>query len=182
MGAAGLWAGRPSWRGPAKWCVGVSDISMHTGRGNPGVDMLLGGCSWFCRYGVDIAGWRRASSNSSGHGGYGAAVAGRGRLSPLSSSCPVIRTPCRKVSPSCHEIPISRAQRPTTPAGYEGAVRSPHANMLWSLHDPPASGSPIVTGHQMPPLDYGTACASHRRQPECWYCPGPGLSADPARS
>ena len=39
MGAAGLWAGRPSWRGPAKWCAGVSDISMHTGRGNPGVDL-----------------------------------------------------------------------------------------------------------------------------------------------
>ena len=111
MGAAGLWAGRPSWRGPAKWCVGVSDISMHTGRGNPGVDMPLGGCSWLCWYGVDIAGWRRASSSSSGHGGYGAAVAGRGRLSPMSSFCPVIRTPCRKVSPSCHEIPISRARR-----------------------------------------------------------------------
>ena len=54
---------------------------------------------------------RRASSSSSGHGGYGAAVAGRGRLSPMSSLCPVIRTPCRKVSPSCHEIPISRARR-----------------------------------------------------------------------
>ena len=36
MGAAGLWVGRPSWRGPAKLCVGVSDISIHTGRGNPG--------------------------------------------------------------------------------------------------------------------------------------------------
>ena len=29
MGAAGLWAGRPSWRGAAKWGAGVSDISMH---------------------------------------------------------------------------------------------------------------------------------------------------------
>ena len=111
MCAASLWVGRPSWRGPAKLCVGVSDISMHTGRGNPGVDMPLGGCSWFCWYGVDIAGWRRASSSSFGHGGYGAALAGRGRLSSLSSFCPVIRTPCINVSPSCHEIPISRARR-----------------------------------------------------------------------
>ena len=100
MGAAGLWAGRPSWRGPAKWCAGVSDISIH-----------LYTCSWLCWYGVDIAGWRRASSSSSGHSGYGAAVAGRGRLSPMSSLCPVIRTPCKKVSPSCHEIPISRTRR-----------------------------------------------------------------------
>ena len=163
--------GRPSWRGPAKWCAGVSDISMHTGRGNPGVDMPLGGCSWLCWYGVDIAGWRRAFSSSSGHGGYGATVAGRGRLSPMSSSCPVIRTPCRKVSPSCHEIPISRARRlppaSNTLAGYEGAVRSPHVRTLWSLLGPPASGSPIVTSHQTPPLDYGTAGANHRRQPEC---------------
>ena len=121
--------------------------SDHTGRGNPGVDMPLGGCSWLCSYGVDITGWRRASSISSGHGGYGAAVAGRGRLSSLSSFCPVIRT--------------------TTPAGYEGVVRSPHASKLWSPPGPLAPGSLNVTSHQTPLPDYGTACTNHRRQPEC---------------
>ena len=45
------------------------------------------------------------------HGGYGAAVAGRRWLSSMSSFCPIIRTPWRKVSPSCHIIPISRARR-----------------------------------------------------------------------
>ena len=88
--------------------------------------------------------------------------------SPVVDGCP----PCRPSVPlsghhaersrrpatrSQYPVPGGCLQRLTTLAGYEGAVRSPHASMLWSLLGPPASGSPIVTSHQTPPLDYGTA-------------------------
>ena len=42
IGADGRWLGRPSW--PVRY-VGVSDISMHTGRGGRGVDIPHEGCS-----------------------------------------------------------------------------------------------------------------------------------------
>ena len=36
------------WDVLVKWCAGVSDISMHTGRGNPGVDVSPDRCSRLC--------------------------------------------------------------------------------------------------------------------------------------
>ena len=118
-------------------------------------------------------------------------TAGMVLLSPVVDGCPPCRPSVllsghhaersrRPATRSRYPVPGGCLQRPTTLAGYEGAVRSTHVSMLWSLLGPPASGSPIVTSHQTPPLDYGTACANHRRQPEC--CPGPGPSIDPARS
>ena len=62
IGAAGRWLGRPSW---LVRCVGVSDISMHTGRGGRGVDIPHEGCSHTGGYGVDVAGRCRVSSRSS---------------------------------------------------------------------------------------------------------------------
>ena len=88
IGATGRWFGRPSW---AVRCVGVSDISMHTGRGGLGVDIPYEGCSRT--------------------GGYGVDVAGRCRVSSMSSSGPATRTPWRKVSLPCHVIPMSVARR-----------------------------------------------------------------------
>ena len=70
IGAAGRWLGRPSW--PVQ-CVGVSDISIHTGRGVRGVDIPHEGCSRT--------------------GGYGVDVAGRCHVSSMSSSGPATRTP-----------------------------------------------------------------------------------------
>ena len=171
-----------TWSGEVVcWCV----RHLYT-RGNPGVNMPLGGCSWLCWYGVDIAGWRRASSSSSGHGGYGAAVAGRGRLSPMSSLCPVIRTPCRKVSPSCHEIPISRARRLPPASNNSCRIRGcgPVSSCAYALVSSRSSRVWLTNRDKSPnaTLDYGTAGANHRRQPECWYCPGPGPSIDLARS
>ena len=55
---AGRWLGRPSW--PVR-CVGISDISMHTGCGVRGVDTPHEGCSRTGGYGVDVAGWCRVS-------------------------------------------------------------------------------------------------------------------------
>ena len=53
IGDAGRWLGLPSW--PVR-CVGVSDISIHTGRVGRGVDISHEGCSRPGGYGVDIAG------------------------------------------------------------------------------------------------------------------------------
>ena len=64
-------------------------------------------------------------------------VAGRRRLFSMSSFCPVIRTPCRKVSPSCHVMPISRARRLPPPSNNSGRIRwcglvSSHVSALLS--------------------------------------------------
>ena len=120
-------------------------------------------------------------------------TAGMVPLSPVVDGCP----PCRPSVPlsghhaersrrpamrSQYPVPGGYPRRPTTLAGYEGVVRSPRVHTLWSLLGLPASGSPIMTSHQTLPLDYGTAGANHRRQPECSCCQGLGPSTYPARS
>ena len=70
----------------------------------------------------------------------------------------------------------------TTLVRYEGAAWSPPVHTLWFLPGPPLSASPVATSRQMPPLDYGTAGANHRRQPECSYCQGRGQPTYPVRS
>ena len=162
MGVAGLWAGRPSWRGPAKWCAGVSDISIHTGRRKSRrrrvsrrVSVtLLTRCRhhrlatsvlqflWTRRV------WCRCRRSSM-------VIL---HVVPLSRYPDTMKKRYRRPATwSRYPVPGGYLWRLTTLAGYEGAVRSPHVHTLWFLPGPPASASPVVTSRQALPLDYGTA-------------------------
>ena len=169
MGAAGRWLGRPSW--PVRW-VGVSDISIHTGRGNRGVDMSHDGCSRPGGYGVDIAGRWRVSSMSSRPGGYGVDIAGRWRVSSMSSLGPATRTPWRKVSPPCHVIPMSSARRLPLPSMRSGRIRGygclVSSRGCWYCR--PSSDcftNWIVKGRRKLRLGYGIAGVEPHMRPEC---------------
>ena len=82
---------------------------------------------------------------------------------------PVIRTPCRKVSPSCHEIPMSCALR--LPSASSSScligdyVRTDYVSTVRTLPGPPSFCSPDVTAHQKRPPGCGTACVDRRKQP-----------------
>ena len=150
---------------------------------------LLGRCAWFCWYGVDIAGRRYGRPLNlfwtrrvwcCRRRSWTVVLPHRILAVPLSGHH--AERSRRPATRSRYPVPGGCLQRPTTPAGYEGVVRPAHASMLWSLPGPPASGSPIVTSHQTPPPDYGTACANHHRQPECSNCLRPGLLFDLVQS